>query len=350
MSRKIALDAINLKMEERVAHTEYSMEYHKEYITKITTLNEEHPERFKKFYQIWEYDLLWCTDDGLFGNWLERGRATDMGHAIYAKDGSDKRDKKVCPFKDVFEVWEFDPAKEYGFPDFNEQVNAYQKKYKSLSENFPEQLITGGYYKTIISGLIQTFGWEMLLLSASDLNKFEKLIDRFFNYTLFYMRAWAKTDVEVIIQHDDFVWYSGPFISPDFYRKAIIPKYGQLWKELKKNGKKILFCSDGNYSMFAKDIIEVGADGLIFEPVCDFGFMVENFGTSVCLVGSYVDCRDMTMGKWEKVKNDIDKTLNYVKNRKCKGLIFAVGNHIPANITDEMCDKYIKYLKEKLIL
>ena len=25
--------------------------------------------------------------------------------------------------------------------------------------------------------------------------------------------------------------------------------------------------------------------------------------------------------------------------------IWAVGNHIPANVTDEMCDKYIHYLK-----
>jgi hypothetical protein len=350
MSRKIALNAINLKMENRVAHTEYSMEYHKDYITRITGLDEKNPERIKKFYKIWEYDLLWVTDDGLFGNWIERGRATDMGHAIYAIDGADKREKKDCPFKDVFEVWEFDPVKEYGFPDFNEQVKSYQEKYKNLCEYFPDQLITGGYYKTIVSGLIQAFGWEMLLLSASDKNKFEKLIDRFFNYTLFYMKAWAQTDVEVIIQHDDFVWYSGPFISPDFYRKVIIPRYGELWKGLKKKGKKILFCSDGNFNMFAKDIIEAGADGLIFEPVNDFGFMAENFGDSVCLVGSYVDCRDMTLEKWDKVKNEIDRTLNYVKNGKCKGLIFAVGNHIPPNVPDWICENYITYLKENWYL
>ncbi|MCS7181034.1 MAG: hypothetical protein NZ891_06770, partial [bacterium] len=140
---------------------------------------------------------------------------------------------------------------------------------------------------------------------------------------------------------------NGPFMSPDFYRKAIIHRYGELWKELKKKGKKILFCSDGNFSIFAKDIIEVGADGLIFEPVDDFEYMVENFGDIVCLIGSFVDCRDMTLKKWEKVKNDIDRTFEFVENGKCKGLIFAVGNHIPANVPDEICDKYINYLKQK---
>lgn len=350
MSRKICLDAINLKMEIRVAHTEYSMEYHKDYISKITGLSEEDPDRLKRFYDLWDYDFLWFTDDGIYGNWLERGRATDMGHAIYAPDGSDKREKRECPFKDVFEVWDFDPEKEYGFPDFNEQVKIYEEKYKNLSEKFKEQIVTGGYYKTLISGLIQAFGWEMLLLSASDKNKFEKLIDRFFNYTLFYMKAWGLTSAEIIIQHDDFVWSSGPFISPEFYRKAIIPRYGELWKILKKRGKKVLFCSDGDYHIFAKDIINSGADGLIFEPVNDFGFMVENFGDSVCLIGSYVDCRDMTFEKWEKIKNDIDRTLKYVKEGKCKGLIFAVGNHIPANVSDNICDKYINYLKNNWFL
>jgi len=350
MSKKIAIDAINLKMENRVAHTEYSMGYHEEYITKITGIKEDNIEKMRKFYNLWDYDFLWCTSDGIYGNWIERGRATDMGHAIYASDGSDKREKKECPFKDVFEVWEFDPAKEYGFPDFNQQVNEYEKLYIEQSQNFPEQLITGGYYKTIISGAIAAFGWEMLLLSASDKNKFEKVIDRFFNYTLFYMKAWAETTVDVIIQHDDFVWSSGPFMSPDFYRKAIIKRYEELWKILKKKNKKVLFCSDGDFHMFAEDIVKAGADGLIFEPVNDFGYMVENFGDSVCLIGSYVDCRDMTFGKWEKIKNDIDRTLSLVKNGKCKGLIFAVGNHIPPNVSDEICDKYINYLKENWYL
>jgi len=348
MSKKIALDATNLKMEERIAHTEYSMHYHTEYIKNITGIGEDTEERIRKFYNLWDYDFLWVVDDGLYGNWLERGRATDMGHAEYAIDGSDKSQSKECPFKDVSDVYGFDPSEEYGLPDFKQQVSEYEKMYNEWSRNFPGQLITGGYYKTIISGAIQAFGWEMLLLAASDKDKFEKVLDRFFNHTLFHMKAWAETSAEVIIQHDDFVWSSGPFISPEFYRKVIIPRYAELWKVLKKRGKKVLFCSDGDFRIFAKDIVEAGADGIIFEPVNDFGFMAENFGDSVCLVGSFVDCKDMTFNRWEKVKGDIDKTVEYVKRGKCRGLIFAVGNHIPANVPDEMCDRYINYLKEAI--
>jgi hypothetical protein len=31
--------------------------------------------------------------------------------------------------------------------------------------------------------------------------------------------------------------------------------------------------------------------------------------------------------------------------RQCKGLIWAVGNHMPANIPPSMMDQYIEYLK-----
>lgn len=56
----------------------------------------------------------------------------------------------------------------------------------------------------------------------------EKVFDRFFQRTLFHMRAWARTSAEVVIQHDDFVWTSGAFMHPDIYRKAIIPRYAEL--------------------------------------------------------------------------------------------------------------------------
>lgn len=266
-----------------------------------------------------------------------------MGHAKYAADAGDKRPPNVCPFETAEEVWDFDAVSEYGLPDFDEQVAAYEQIVQNDRQNYPDQLITGGYYKTIVSGAIQAFGWEMLLIGASDRAKMEKVFDSFFRLTLFHMEAWAKTSIEVIIQHDDFVWTSGPFMKPDYYKQVIIPRYRELWKPLHAAGKKVLFCSDGNFMEFAEDIVAAGADGLIFEPCNDFGFMAERFGQTTVLVGSYVDCRDMTFGGWDKVQADMDRTFKAAK--RCKGVIFAVGNHLPANIPDDMMDRYIEYFK-----
>ena len=51
----------------------------------------------------------------------------------------------------------------------------------------------------------------------------ENVFDSFFRRAPLHMKAWAQTCVEVIIQHDDFVWTSGAFMKPEIYRKIIIP-------------------------------------------------------------------------------------------------------------------------------
>jgi len=271
---------------------------------------------------------------------------TDMGHAAYAADGSDQHAPAPCPFRDEEQVWSFDAVAEYGLPEAAALVRYYEDLWQRWRSGEPDRLSTGGYYRTIVSGAIASFGWDMLLLAASEPSRMEKVLDSFFQRTLHHMRAWSQTTAPVLIQHDDFVWTSGPFMSPDFYRKVIIPRYAELWKVVHAAGKKLLFCSDGDFRQFAPDVVAAGADGLIFEPVNDFGQMADQFGQTTCLVGSYVDCRDLTFGKWDKVQRDIDRTM--AKLTRCKGAIFAVGNHLPPNIPPAMLDQFFAYLLPKL--
>ncbi len=345
MSVEIARENINLKRKGKIAHTEYSLVYHKEFLKKITGLSENDPDFEKIAYNKLCIDFLFHTNDGLI-NWEETGRITDMGHAEYSSDGSDKREKEKPPFRTEEDVWEFDAVEEYGLPDFDKQVKEYEKLIEDMKIKFPEQLIPGGYYKTIVSGAIQAFGWEMFLLAASNIGKLERVLDSFFRRTMFFTKAWAETSIEVFIQHDDFVWTSGPFMKLEIYKKIIIPRYASLWKVLHEKGKKVLFCSDGNFMQLAENIVEAGADGLIFEPCNDFGYMFENFGKKCCLVGSYLDCRDLVFGRIEKVKKDIDRTIE--KFFETKGGIFAVGNHLSPNIKPEILEQFFEYLIERL--
>jgi len=343
MSRTIALDSIRLRPTPRWGHTEYSLGYHFDYMRKVTGLEPDDPDCTRAFHEAWDIDMLWNAEDGLHGNWFARGRATDMGHANYAENGSDFRQAVHSPFQQVEDVWAFDAVAEYGLADFDAQVQAYESWWQSEQAQSPHQLVTGGYYKTIVSGAIQAFGWEMLLEAAADLRKFETVLDSFFRFTLHHMQAWAQTSAEVIIQHDDFVWTAGPFLHPEFYREVIIPRYAALWKPLHQAGKKVLFCSDGTFTGFADDLANAGADGFIFEPSNPFAEMVEKFGSSHVLIGSAVDCRDLTFSSWEVVQQQIDQTLTLAQ--QCKGLIIAVGNHIPANISADMLDRYLAHYR-----
>jgi len=345
MSRSIALDNIFLRPAARWGHTDYSLEYNYNYLAKRSGRPPDSADLWRHAINLFQYDFIWSTNNGLI-DWEKTGRTTDMGHASYQINGIDQRPPKQCPFTTAEEIWEFDAVSEYGLPGFDEQVREYESKNQQARKAYPDQLTTGGYYRTLVSGAIASFGWDMLLLAAADPVKMEKTFDSFFRRTLFFMQAWAKTSVEVVIQHDDFVWTAGPFMHPDIYRKVIIPRYAELWKPLHAAGKKVLFCSDGNFMEFAGDIAEAGADGLIFEPCNDFDFMVNNFGQTKCLVGSFVDCRDLTFGKKDVVRKCVDKTFESLA--RCKGAIVAVGNHLPPNIPAEMLDCYFECLLPRL--
>lgn len=343
MSRQLALNAVHLRPNPRPAHTEYSvMNYHHELLARVIPNYSRSREDLRQFLHLWDVDFLFNTDDCIA--WAKLGRTTDMGHADYAADGSDRREPKTCPFTDVEEVYAFDPAREYGLQTHAELVSYYRNSFTARQDFFRDQLCTGGYYKTVISGCIQAFGWDMLLLAAADPERFAEVLRRFGRYTLHYVRAQAESPCEVFIQHDDFVWTSGPFMSPAIYRDVIIPLYAEMWRVLHQAGKKVLFCSDGTYTMFMPDLARAGADGFIFEPSNDFAWVVGQYGRTHCLVGSAVDCRTMTFGTWEQVRAEVDATL--ALSRQCAGHIWSVGNHMPPNIPADICQQYIDYLKQ----
>lgn len=333
MSRKIGIDTICLRPTLRLAHTEYSMHSHKQYLEKLGRPIEE----------AWDFDFNWSVNDGPV-DWASQGRVTDMGHAVYESDGSDMRPARKCPFEDVEEVYAFDPAREYGIPEHRELVRFFEDWYQKSQAGSPGQVVSGGRYNTVVSGAIAIFGWDMLLEAAGrDPARFARVLERIGAYSMRHAQAWAETSIEVYLQHDDMVWTAGPFMDPKFYRAVIFPLYARMWAPLRKAGKKVLFCSDGTFTMFMDDVSACGAEGFIFEPTNDLDWVCNRFGKTHCIVGSKADCRTMAFGTWEQVKAEMDATLAIAK--KCPGFMWATGNHIPSNVPDEMCARYIDYLR-----
>lgn len=341
MSYQIGIDALNLRPTPRLAHTEYCSNAALK--RRVTGLPDDDPMREREFARLWDYDFIWSTHNGP-EPWEERGRTTDMGHSEFLEGGVDWRDAKPCPFKDVEEALAFDAVAEYGLTDFRTLVNFYEQHYRKMQSYYLDQVFTGGYYRTLVSGAIAIFGWDMLLTAAAHKDRFAKVLESIYQQSLHHYRAWAQTSIEVFMCHDDMVWSQGAFMRPDYYRAEIFPRYKALWSILKKAGKKVVFTSDGDFSEFVDDIVEAGADALCFEPMTALEPIVAKYGQTHCLISSKVDARTLTFGGPAQIKAEIDASLTLAK--RCKGFIFAVGNHIPSNIPVENALFYMDYLRQ----
>ncbi|MFH0796292.1 MAG: uroporphyrinogen decarboxylase family protein [Candidatus Omnitrophota bacterium] len=348
MSYEIGMEIMNLQMPERVGRTEYCD--HTTLVRHITGFDplskdpEEQKKARQKFYQELNFDFLWNNNDGPVA-WPDLGRITDMGHAVYMEGGTDFRDNLVCPFKTPEEVLSFDAAKEYGLPDIAERAKYFQQNYLEGQKNYPDMVFPGGYYKTIVSGCIQSFGWDMFLLGVgTDPERFgEYVLEGFFQLTLANIKAWAGTDIKVFVSHDDMVWTRGAIFKPEWYRKYVFPRYKKLWQPLKEKGIKILFCSDGNFTEFVDDIASAGADGFIFEPLTSLELIVQKYGKTHVIVGN-ADCRILTFNTKEDIEREVKRCMDVAKT--CPGFIMAVGNHIPANIPIDNALYYFDLVKK----
>lgn len=322
MSYERGIAAINLQAPPDVPHTQYIT--HPVWLecmrNRLGLLGADWPE-------LLDFDFVWSVDAPK----IVEGRWTDMGHAVFKADGSDYRLPKQSPWTDLEDIYNLDPVAEYGWLDEEEQTEKYKAWWKQASQG--DYVITGGTYKSVVSFAIAAFGWENLLLAAgNDPQRFGEMLTRWSDYLCGYVRAWAKTGLEVYHTHDDMVWTAGAIFSPQFYRTYVFPNYRRQWEIVKNVGKKVIFTSDGNYTQFLDDIALTGADGFVFEPATDLKYAVEKYGRTHVLIGN-ADCRVLTFGTTDDVRREVSRCMDLGK--RCPGYFFAVGNHIPPNVPIE---------------
>ena len=329
-------EALHLHTPDKIPHTQYIS--HDEFTLRKTGIDTRDPEQqslaWPALAKALDYDFIWNTCE-----MPVQGRTTRMGHAEWSQ--TDDMDTAVdCPFATTDEVLNFDPVEEYGIPNFDSLVGYFRKHLDDQKQLYPEAVVTGGRYNTLFSACIRTFGWEMFLTSVPhNEEKFNNILEGFYELTMAEIKAWLNTDMSVYLCHDDIVWTSGAVFNPDWYRKYIFPKYKRLWKPLKDAGKIILYCADGNFTEFVDDIAEAGADGFIFEPSTSLEYIVQRYGQSKIIIGN-VDCRILQFGTREAIEKELIRCIDLGK--PCPGYFMAVGNHIPNGIPYENIEYFFE--------
>ena len=201
-----------------------------------------------------------------------------------------------------------------------------------------------GIYVTCISGLIDIFGWEMLLLAAGmDPTSFGEMTNRYASWIRQYFDALAESDVPVVMIHDDIVWTSGAIFRPEWYRKYVFPNYKKYFAPLIESGKKIMFTSDGNYTEFIDDIARCGVHGFVLEPTTDMKYIAEKYGKTHVFIGN-ADTRILLSGTRQQIRDEVKRCIDIGKD--CPGFFMAVGNHIPPNTPVENALYYNEVYEE----
>lgn len=324
---------MNLEMPPRVPRTEYSVTMHWELVSAVTGIdvgpeNDEavRTRAARAFVKAWNYDFFWSTlvGAGEFGD-----RRTKMGHAVYEADGSDY-DADIRPlFTDPEEALAFDPWEAYGEKDSAELVRRFEAHYQANREANGDGVNMTGVYVTLMSGLIDILGWDMLLLAAGvDLERFGALADRYASWVGQYFAALAVADVPAVMVHDDIVWTSGAFMAPEWYRAHIFPHYRKFFEPIAASGKKIIFTSDGDYTEFIDDLADCGVHGFVLEPTTDMRYIAENYRRTHVFIGN-ADTRILLRGSREEIRAEVERCMEIGK--ACPGYFMAVGNHIPPN-------------------
>jgi hypothetical protein len=324
MSYERGRAAINLQAPEVIPHTQYIS--NQAYIAHLQETTGKGPAAAL------DYDFIWSTSAPPVPR--EEGRWTDMGRA-YWHDGQQEQDSRHLGFADAEEALALDVAAEYGRPEPGWCLEHYRQRYREGQEANPFAVFPVGTYRTQVSFAIAAFGWDMLLeMAGLDPRNFARLLEEWCEILKVHYAAMAETDAEVILTHDDMVWTQGPFMRPEVYREVIFPNYREIWSLVKDAGKKVLFCSDGDFTTYVDDVAEAGADGFIFEPVTDLDYVVKNYGRTHVIIGN-ADCRVLTFGSEEDSRAEVRRVME--RGRDCPGYFFAVGNHMPDNIPLANC-------------
>ena len=348
MSFQDGWSAIHLEMPPRVPHTEYSVDGHWEVVKAVTGIEvnpqsplAEQQAASRALMQAWNFDFYWNI---LIGSDLFVQCQTDMGHAEYAAGGVDRRNTVHCPFQTPEEVLNFDFLATYGPCDRVAWKTCFEQHYQEACQTLPEQVNMTGIYVTLISGFIDIFGWDMLLLAAgTDPVAFGTLANRYADFMLPYFEALAEADVPVVMVHDDIVWTSGPIFAPKWYRQYVFPNFKRYFDPLRQAGKKIMFTSDGNYTKFIDDLAACGIDGFVMEPTTDMTYIAEKYGQTHSFIGN-ADTRILLYGTKPEIHAEVERCMAIGKH--CPGFFLAVGNHIPANTPVESVLYYMSVYEE----
>lgn len=260
------------------------------------------------------------------------------------KDGSSMPhfiDYPVKNKKDFEKIKErFNPDSKDRIPDnWNETVKVYEDRV------YPLQL-GGGNFSGFFSILREMMGVEETLYSFYDNPSLVFEMLEFFTdyYIKLYSKIVSSIEIDYILIWEDMAFKNGPLVSPDVFRKFIIPYYKKLINCMKEFGVKHFFVdTDGNFEALIPLFIEGGVTGFYpfeVQSGLDIEKIREDYPDLVIMGG--IDKKALS-----KDKKTILKELKKVNRMVLKGGYIPYTDHmVPPEVSFDNYKFYRNELKK----
>lgn len=176
--------------------------------------------------------------------------------------------------------------------------------------------------------------------------------------TDFYISAGhqiMKQGVDGLLIADDYGSTEASMISPELFRKHIVPQISRMVGSFKSKNIPIIMHSDGNLNSLIGDIVSTGVHA--YHPIqrkahMDLAHVKQNYGKELCLIGNVDNASTLVTGSVDDVKAETIECLRVGAHGG--GYILASDHSLHDDIPNEnifvMVETGLKYGKYPLAL
>jgi len=148
---------------------------------------------------------------------------------------------------------------------------------------------------------------SVLRLVYRDPRMLEYIFDRVGAFLARVAEMFEGLGVDGVWVWDDLAYKNGPFISPQHYRRFVMPQHARIVQPFRRRGKPAILHTDGNVKLLIPHFIEAGFTAL--QPLeakagMDVKELKELYGDKLAFIGN-IDVRALSGGR-ESIRREVE--------------------------------------------
>lgn len=221
----------------------------------------------------------------------------------------------------------------------DEELERSLRRFVADAGDYASCLVT----RAGIAPVYLAMGMETFALSLyDDPALVEALLDRYSDWSTRVCRKAAECGFDLIWTADDLAFKTGPLVSPDMYRRILLPYLRRVSDSI---SLPWVLHSDGDVGSLLPDLVDLGISGLNpIEPgAMDIVQVKRQWGRKICLLGN-VDVHTLSSGTTEDVRREVRHLLTCVAPGG--GYVLSSGNSLPSYARPENVRALIESLRD----